>query len=126
MFIIRPGDATVFISRQYFCARRKFRMVFISVAQGGGQICAAIKRNKTAGAPKTNIPNATYLGCIQDIHKRIGLFATKTNCKNLCHISIKITRLTLNSNDFPASGICVPTLYDNEHTDWRQWHYSDF
>lgn len=87
-FIIRPCDATIFVSGKDFCAWGKFWVVFVSWPQRPGQTHAVVKRNKTAGAPKPDIPNATYFGCVQDIHKRIRVFTTKTDCEYLWHVVI--------------------------------------
>ena len=84
-----------------------------SVAQCRCQIFATVKRNVRACSPQAHVPNSTHAHCIQNLYKPVRAFTTETNCKNLWHISTKIVRLTSNSNDFPASGIFAPALYDN-------------
>lgn len=82
---------------QHFKFRRKFRVVFISVAQNSRQIFATVIRNILADPPQANVPHAANARRIQHLQKCFGAFTTKTDCKYLWHV-ITIADLRQNRN----------------------------
>ena len=96
-FGVGPGCLFILERGQRFKFRRKFRVVFISVAQDSRQVFAAVIWNILADPPQANIPHATNACRIQYFKKCFGAFTAKTNCKYLWHV-ITIADLKQNRN----------------------------
>lgn len=85
-FGIRPGCLFILERGQHFKFRRKFRVVFISVAQNSRQIFATVIWNILTDPPQANIPHAANARRIQYFQKCFGAFTAKTDCKYLWHV----------------------------------------
>ena len=96
-FGIRPVCLFILERSQHFKFRRKFRVVFISVAQDSRQVFATVIRNILADPPQANVPYAANARRIQHLQKCFGAFITKTDCKYLWH-AITIADLRQNRN----------------------------
>ena len=96
-FGICPGCLFILERGQHFKFRRKFRMIFISVAQDSRQVFATVIWNILADPPQANVPHAANARRIQHLQKCFGAFTTKTDCKYLWHV-ITIADLRQNRN----------------------------
>ena len=76
-FGVGPGCLFVLERGQHFKFRRKFRVVFISVAQNSSQVFAAVIWNILADSPQANVPHATNARRIQHLQKCFGLLPLK-------------------------------------------------
>lgn len=85
-FGIRPGCLFILERGQHFKFRRKFWVVFISVAQDSRQVFATVIWNILADPPQANVPHAANARRIQHLQKCFGAFTTKTDCKYLWHV----------------------------------------
>ena len=105
-FGIRPGCLFILERGQHFKFRRKFRVVFITVAQNGRQVFATVIWDILADPPQANVPHAANTRRIQHLQKCFGAFAAKTDCKYLWHV-ITIADLRQNRNRGLPSHILI-------------------
>lgn len=85
-FGIRPSCLFILERGQHFKFRRKFRVVFISVAQDSRQVFATVIWDILADPPQANVPHAANTRRIQYFQKCFGTFTAKTDCKYLWHV----------------------------------------
>lgn len=87
-FGVGPGCFFILERGQHFKFRRKFRVVFISVAQNSRQIFATVIRNILADPPQANVPHAANARRIQHLQKCfVGFYVVPIKRQNFIKIA---------------------------------------